>query len=60
MFLISCSKNFSTPKYRKKFSKEWKRKRIIIFKQGTYKDPNIKSEYRKSIIFSRSINLDKF
>lgn len=60
LFVVSCSPDFSTPKYRKKFTKKWKRKRILIYHQGTFNDPNIKSEYRNSRILPRTINLDKW
>ena len=60
LFIVSCTPDFSTPKYRKKFTKKWKRKRIFIYQQGTFNDPNVKSEYRQSRIHPRTISLDKW
>ena len=58
IFVTSCHPDFSKPKYKNKFKKNWSHKRIIIFKQGTYRDPNIKKEHRVKLLYPRRINLD--
>lgn len=58
VFITSCHPDFSKPRYKNKFSKKWKHKHIIIYKQGTYRDPNIKSEARRNLLNPKSINFD--
>jgi hypothetical protein len=60
MLLASCTKDFSTPRYRKQnpFTGEWKRKRVLIVNTGTYRNPTVKSEARRAMLNPRSISLD--
>jgi hypothetical protein len=58
--ITSCNPDFSKPKYRKNTITGWERKRVIIFRQGTYRDPNVKKEHKRELLKPKTINLDKW
>jgi hypothetical protein len=62
IFLISCSPDFSKPRYRKTFQigHGWKRKRVLVTKSQTYRDPRTKFDARYEMLRPRKINLDKW
>jgi hypothetical protein len=60
VFITSCHPDFSKPRYKNKFKKKWTHKRVIIYKQGTYRDPNIKTEFRRNLLKPKSINFDNW
>jgi len=62
IFAMSCSQDFSKPRYRKpiQVGHGWKRKSIPIFKQGTFRDPNVKKEARQKLIKPPKINFDQW
>lgn len=62
LFAFSCSPDFHSPHYRKQFQtgQSWKRKRIPLWKQGTFRDPNVKKETKRKMIQPKTINLDKW
>jgi len=62
IFLISCSPDFSKPRYRKTFQTGhgWKRKHVLVTKTQTYRDPRTKYEARNEMLRPKKINLDKW
>ena len=58
--LASCTPDFQHPHYKKKSLHGWKRKRVIIFKQDTYRNPSVKKEARQKMIKPPQINLDEW
>lgn len=57
----SCAPDFQKSRY-KKFSwgHGWKRKKVIVFKTQTYRDPRTKTEARRELLRPRKINLDSW
>jgi hypothetical protein len=60
VFITSCHPDFSKPKYKNKFKKNWSHKRVPIYKQGTYKDPNIKKEVKRKLLYPKRISFDNW
>ena len=54
LFFISCSKDFTNPRYKNPYSISWERKKIPIYKTGTYKNKLIKKEARKNMILKKA------
>jgi len=62
IFTVSCSQDFSKPRYRRKFQTGhgWKRKSIPIINQGTFRNPVIKKEARQKLLQPPKIVLDEW
>jgi len=62
LLITSCSPSFSKPKYKKRFqtSHQWKRREILIFNTGTFRDPTVKKSTRQKMIQPKTINLNKW
>jgi hypothetical protein len=58
--ITSCNPDFSKAKYKRNSIHGWKRKQIIIFRQGTYRDPNVKKEHKRELLQPKTINLNKY
>ena len=64
LFLFfSCNSGFSKPRYAKRalfFKHEWKRKKIIVIRLGSYRNPLVKKEMKRRMLWQRTLNLDKW
>jgi hypothetical protein len=64
VLLGSCTPDFQKPHYKKRFQISnkhvWKRRPVILFKTGIYRDPLIKPETRREMVKPKTINLDKW
>lgn len=64
VLFASCAPDFQTPRYKKRIQistkNGMKRKRIVLFKTGTYRNPLVKPETRREMIKPKTINLDKW
>ena len=62
IFAVSCSQDFSKPRYRRKFQTGhgWQRKNIHIINQGTFRNPLIKREARQKLLQPPQVVLDEW
>jgi hypothetical protein len=60
IFTISCSQDFNKPRYQKiiKTRPHWQRKQIPFYRQGTYRDHNVKKQTRQKLIKPPTININ--
>jgi len=62
ILMISCSPDFSKPRYKRTFQigHGWKRRHVLVTKTQTYRDPRTKSEVRNDMLRPKKISLDKW
>ena len=55
----ACAPDFQRSQYKRvSFGHQWKRKRVLVFKTQTYRDPRTKSEARYKMLNPKKISLD--
>jgi len=61
VFLVSCTPSFQHSHYRNKYvPNKWVRKRVPIYKTGTYRNPVIKRDIRNQMLEPKTISLDRW
>ena len=62
IFAVSCSQDFSKPRYRRKIQTGpgWHRRNVPIFNQGTFRNPTVKKEARQKLIKPPKISFDQW
>jgi hypothetical protein len=62
IFTISCTPKFNKPRYKKplQIGYNWERRKILVFKTGTYQNPLVKKETKREMIKPKTINLDNW
>lgn len=61
LVLLSCSNDFSKPKYAKRIQfsgHQWKRRRVSTIKTGSYRNPLTKKEARRQMLSPKRISFD--
>jgi len=61
IFAVSCTPDFSDARYRRpSIGHTWKRKKVPLYKNQLYRDPNVKRETRREMLKPKTINLDRW
>ena len=62
IFAVSCSQDFSKPRYRKKIQigTGWQRRGVNILNNGTFRNPSVKKEAKQKMLQPPKISFDEW